>query len=92
MTLWASGFVALACIAIVTLSCWREWSSRQHELKNAETDMANLARSLTQHAEDTFELTDTVLNVLVGELELEGTGPASTTSSILPGRRGMDRR
>ena len=76
-TLWAAAFVALACMAIIALSSWREWSSRQVELKNAETDMANLARSLTQHAEDTFELTDTVLNVLVGQLELEGTGPAA---------------
>lgn len=77
MTLRAAAFVALACVAVVALSCWREWSSRQLELKNAETDMANLARSLTQHAEDTFELTDTVLNVLVGQLEMEGTGPAA---------------
>jgi diguanylate cyclase (GGDEF)-like protein/PAS domain S-box-containing protein len=77
MTLRASVFVAMSCLAIVALSCWREWSSRQFELKNAETSMANLARSLTQHADDTFELTDTVLNVLVGELELEGTGPAA---------------
>jgi len=77
VTLWAAAFVTLACMAIVALSCWREWSSRQLELKNAETDMANLARSLTQHAEDTFELTDTVLNVLVNQFELEGTGPTA---------------
>lgn len=77
LTFWASVFVAVACAAIVALSGWREWSSRQATLKNSETDMANLARSLTQHADDTFELTDTVLNVLVGQLELEGTGPAA---------------
>lgn len=77
LTFWASAFVATACMAIVVLSGWREWSSRLTELKSAETDMANLARSLTQQADDTFELTDTVLNVLVGQLELEGTGPAA---------------
>ncbi|WP_156951958.1 diguanylate cyclase domain-containing protein [Bradyrhizobium sp. WSM1743] len=69
--------MAVACVAIVAVSGWREWSSRLATLKSSETDMANLARSLTQHADDTFELTDTVLNVLVGQLELEGTGPAA---------------
>lgn len=77
LTLWASAFVAVACLAMVALSGWREWSSRQTLLKGSETDMANLARSVTQHADDTFELADTVLNVLVGQLELEGTSPAA---------------
>jgi len=35
--------------------------------------MANLARSLTQHADDTFELTDTILVGLVDRLEVGGT-------------------
>ncbi|OKO79777.1 diguanylate cyclase [Bradyrhizobium sp. NAS96.2] len=93
MTLAAAAFVALACVAIIALSCWREWSSRQLELKNAETDMANLARSLTQHAEDTFELTDTVLNVLVNQFELEGTGPAAVAKvqAFLARRRAVNR-
>ncbi|MEY9757357.1 C4-dicarboxylate-specific signal transduction histidine kinase [Bradyrhizobium yuanmingense] len=77
LTLWASAFVAVACLAIVALSGWREWSQRQTLLKGSETDVANLARSVTQHADDTFELADTVLNVLVGQLELEGTSPAA---------------
>lgn len=77
LTFWVSVFVAVACVAIVAVSGWREWSSRRATLKSSETDMANLARSLTQHADDTFELTETVLNVLVGQLELEGTGPAA---------------
>ncbi|MBH5402438.1 diguanylate cyclase [Bradyrhizobium sp. CNPSo 4010] len=64
-------------MAIVALSGWREWSSRLAVLRNAETDMANLARSVTQHADDTFELADTVLNMLVGQLELEGISPAA---------------
>jgi diguanylate cyclase (GGDEF)-like protein/PAS domain S-box-containing protein len=77
LPLWAAGFVALACVAILALSGWREWSSRQIDLKNAEVDMANLARSLTQHADDTFELTDTVLVGLVDRLEIDGTGSAA---------------
>ncbi|MHC4042408.1 diguanylate cyclase [Bradyrhizobium sp. 23AC] len=77
LTFWVSAFVAVACMAIVALSGWREWSSRLAVLKGSETDMASLARSLTQHADDTFELADTVLNVLVGQLELEGAGPTA---------------
>ena len=74
LSLWAAGFVALACVAILALSGWREWSSRQIDLKNAEVDMANLARSLTQHADDTFELADTILVALTNLLETDGTG------------------
>lgn len=93
LTFWASVFVAVACMAIVALSGWREWSSRLTVLQNSETDMANLARSLTQHADDTFELTDTVLNVLVGQLELEGTGPAAIAKiqTLLSRRKAANR-
>ena len=71
----AAAFVALVCIAILALSGWRELVSRNTELKNAEADMSNLARSLTQHAEDTFEVADTILIGMVYRLEHEGTGP-----------------
>jgi len=75
--LWAAGFVALACVAILALSGWREWEARQVELRNAEVDMANLAQSLTQHAEDTFELADTILAGMVDRMEVGGTSPAA---------------
>ena len=75
LPLWAAGFVALACVAILALSGWREWSARDAELKNAEIDMANLAESLAQHADDTFELVDNVLTGVVNRLEVDGTGP-----------------
>ena len=74
---WAAGFVALACVAILALSGWREWESRELDLHDAEVEMENLARSLTQHADDTFELTDTVLVGLVDRLETDGTSPAA---------------
>jgi diguanylate cyclase (GGDEF)-like protein/PAS domain S-box-containing protein len=71
----AGAFVALICVAILVLSGWREWSSREAELKNAEVDVANLSESLTQHADDTFELADNVLTGLVHRLGIDGTGP-----------------
>jgi diguanylate cyclase (GGDEF)-like protein/PAS domain S-box-containing protein len=93
VTMWASAFVALSCMAIVALSSWQEWASRQVELRDGERDMANLARSLIQHADDTFELTDTVLNVLVGQFELEGTGAAATArvQTFLARRKAVNR-
>ena len=57
----AAGFVALICVAILALSGWREWEARNAELRAAEVDVANLAQSLVQHADDTFELVDTIL-------------------------------
>jgi diguanylate cyclase (GGDEF)-like protein/PAS domain S-box-containing protein len=69
----AAAFVVLVCIAILALSGWREWTSRVTELKNSETDMSNLARSLAQHADDTFELSDAILIGMVDRLETDGT-------------------
>ena len=74
---WAAAFVALACVAILALAGWHAWSSRAVDLRTAEVEVENLARSLTQHAEDTFELADTVLVGLVDRLETDGTGPAA---------------
>ena len=77
----AAAFIAAVCVAILALSGWREWEARQSILQNAEIDMANLARSLIQHADDSFELIDNTLTVLVNQLELEGT-PASSIKKI----------
>jgi diguanylate cyclase (GGDEF)-like protein/PAS domain S-box-containing protein len=74
---WAAAFVALACVAILALAGWHAWSSRSADLRTAEVEVTNLARSLTQHAEDTFELADTVLVGLVNRLETDGTSPAA---------------
>jgi diguanylate cyclase (GGDEF)-like protein/PAS domain S-box-containing protein len=76
-------------LGILGLSGWREWNSRASDLKNAEIEMANLARSLTQHAEDTFELLDASIIGVATRLELEGTGPAaiSKLQTILESRK-----
>jgi diguanylate cyclase (GGDEF)-like protein/PAS domain S-box-containing protein len=75
LPLWVAGFVALACIAILALSVWREGESRKADLRHAEVEVANLARSLAQHAEDTFELADTILAGMVDRMEVGGTTP-----------------
>jgi diguanylate cyclase (GGDEF)-like protein/PAS domain S-box-containing protein len=65
----AGGFVALVCVAIIALSAWSEWASREKELGESEVELGNLARSLTQHAEDTFELGQSLLTGIVVALE-----------------------
>jgi diguanylate cyclase (GGDEF)-like protein/PAS domain S-box-containing protein len=87
--LFAAAFVALICIVIVGLSGWREWEARGVVLKTAEVDMANLARSLTQHAEDSFDLLDASIIGVVTRLELDGPTPASlaTLQKIIEARK-----
>jgi diguanylate cyclase (GGDEF)-like protein/PAS domain S-box-containing protein len=89
LPIWTAAFVALICVGILGLSGWREWNSRASDLKNAEIEMANLARSLTQHAEDTFELLEASIIGVATRLELEGTGAAaiSRLQTILESRK-----
>jgi PAS domain S-box-containing protein len=75
LPLRAAAFVALVCVVIVAMSGWREWSSREARLKVVEVEMSNLARSLTQHAEDTVELAETLLVGIVSGLETDGAKP-----------------
>jgi diguanylate cyclase (GGDEF)-like protein/PAS domain S-box-containing protein len=91
---WAAAFVALACVAILALAGWHEWSSRATDLRTAEVEVANLARSLTQHAEDSFELADTVLVGLVNRLETDGTSPPAVAKihNFLQVRRATGQR
>ncbi|WP_027552360.1 sensor domain-containing diguanylate cyclase [Bradyrhizobium sp. Cp5.3] len=93
LPLWAAGFVVLICVAILVLSGWREWEARNSELRNAEIDVANLAQSLVQHADDTFELVDTILVGLVHRLELDGMGSDTIgkLQTYLPTRKSSDR-
>lgn len=93
LPLWAAGFVVLICVAILGLSAWREWEARNADLRNAEIDVTNLAHSLIQHADDTFELVDTILVGLVHRLELDGTGPETIAKlqAYLPTRKSSDR-
>lgn len=93
LPLWAAGFVALICVTILGLSAWREWETRNAELRSAEIDVTNLAHSLIQHADDTFELADTILVGLVHRLELDGLGPDTIAKlqTYLPTRKSSDR-
>ena len=43
LPLWAGGFVALICFAILGLSGWREWEARNTELRSAEVDVTTVS-------------------------------------------------
>lgn len=75
LPLAAAIFVGLTCVAILALNALQEWNGRTAHLQNAEMDMANLSRSLTQHAEDSFALLDANILGAVARLEKDGTGP-----------------
>jgi diguanylate cyclase (GGDEF)-like protein/PAS domain S-box-containing protein len=94
MPLRAAAFVALVCLTIVGLSVWREWESREVTLKTAEVDLANLAHSLTQHAEDSLDLLDTGIVGVISRLETDGTGPdtISKLRKILVARKNSLKR
>ncbi|MCP3472092.1 diguanylate cyclase [Bradyrhizobium sp. CCGUVB1N3] len=77
LPLRAAAFVVLTCTAILGISGWREWSSRDALLRGTETEMANLARSLTQHAEDSLDLLDSGVVGVVSRLEMDGTDPST---------------
>src|ERR1700760_453405 len=74
---WAAVFVVLVCGSILGSSGWNEWVSRENEPRNAEVQLGNLTRLLTQHAEDTVELANTTLTGVVGSLETDGSGAAA---------------
>jgi diguanylate cyclase (GGDEF)-like protein/PAS domain S-box-containing protein len=75
LPLWTAVFVTLVCVVILAVTGGREWSARQSDLAAAEVSMGNLARSLAQHAEDSFDLLDASLFGALSRLEAEGTSP-----------------
>ncbi|MCP3391714.1 diguanylate cyclase [Bradyrhizobium sp. CCGB12] len=77
LPLRAAAFVVLTCATILGVSAWREWAARDAVLRGAETEMANVARSLTQHAEDSLDLLDSGVVGVVSRLEMDGAGPTT---------------
>jgi diguanylate cyclase (GGDEF)-like protein len=72
---WLKAFVLAVCLTIVALEGWRDWSERQEEFARIESEVANLAKSLVQHAEDTLELADAILVDIVDRIEHDGASP-----------------
>jgi hypothetical protein len=73
----AAVFVVFVCLSLAAMEAWREWTAYQGEIKEAETQSFNLAQSLAQHADDTFEIADTVLLEIVNRVETDGMSPTA---------------
>ncbi len=78
-------FALFICLALAATEVWRETGARAAALEDAERATANLAKSLAQHAEGTFDVIDTALIGLVERLEAReapGTALASVETVI----------
>ena len=75
LTWRAALYVAAICAAIVALESWREWVAYDAALTKAELDTRNLARSMRQHAEDTYEIADQAVSLVAFQIESAGTEP-----------------
>ncbi|MBB3019019.1 diguanylate cyclase (GGDEF)-like protein [Microvirga lupini] len=68
-------FVLVVCLVILGLEGWRDLHERNHEITRIRAETLNLAKSLTQHAQDTFELADALLVDVVDRVETGGLLP-----------------
>lgn len=70
----AALYVAAICLAILGLEGWREWNSYDAAVQRAISSSLNLAHSLRQHADDTFELAQDTVSAIVYEAQVAGLG------------------
>ncbi len=61
----AMRFLALVCLSLLAVQGWSSYSARQTYLHEANTSTINMARALSDHAESSLDLVDTVLAGLV---------------------------
>lgn len=80
-------FLVTVCLSMVALTAWQVWNSRNVQISEGEVMTSNLAKSLAQHAEDTFTEADTVLLGLQERMEIDGTGTQHMTRMSMLLRR-----
>ena len=71
----AVAYVIAVCIAIVAFEGWREWSTHDAALQKAQHEARNLASSIRQHAEDTYEIAAQAVAMVSYELSSHGPTP-----------------
>ncbi|MFZ6770081.1 sensor domain-containing diguanylate cyclase [Undibacterium sp. Di26W] len=71
------GFVILVCLSLVLMDGWRSWAARKNQLSEAQISTANMARAITQHADDTIKGADTALLGIVERIETDGVSSAA---------------
>lgn len=70
----AGVFVIIVAATLILFNVWQIWNAHQRDLKSAEYESANLARSLAQHADDTFLQVDNTLSDLTERIQTDGLG------------------
>ena len=65
VTRLAMMFLALVCVSLLTVEGWNSYSSRNTYLREANTSTVNMARALSDHAEASIDLVDTILSGVV---------------------------
>lgn len=87
-------YVVATCAAIVAFEGWHEWSVHDLAVAEVERDAQNLARSLRHHAEDTYEIAEQAVSMVVYELGETGTdvdGLARTEAYMMRLMQGAER-
>ncbi|HEY4316568.1 MAG TPA: diguanylate cyclase [Herbaspirillum sp.] len=75
ITATATLFVMLVCLIVIAITVWSAWDARSNELREAEIESENMARSLAQHADDTFKAADMRLVGIAERILNDGTSP-----------------
>jgi len=55
-------FLVLVCLSLLAVEGWSSYSSRNTYLREANTSTVNMARALSDHAEASLDLVDTILS------------------------------
>ncbi len=64
--------ISIVCVAVVGIDLYKTWDGRSREINDSRREVANLALSAAQHAEDAFQLADASLVALVELAEVSG--------------------
>ncbi|MDB5990165.1 MAG: diguanylate cyclase [Herbaspirillum sp.] len=75
VTMAATLFVLLVCLILAAITAWSAWNAHEVQLHELETATQNMARSLSQHADDAFKKADTALLGLTERIAIDGASP-----------------
>ncbi|HEX3863271.1 MAG TPA: diguanylate cyclase [Stellaceae bacterium] len=73
----APAFVVLVCLVIIGSEGFGLYAQRQKEMADARQETSNLARSLSQHAGDTFRTADASIVGAAHRLQMDGVSAES---------------
>ncbi|PZP62607.1 MAG: diguanylate cyclase [Pseudoxanthomonas spadix] len=69
------GFVLTVCLLFAGAEYWHGLETRREATAQIHLDAGNLARSVSQHAEDSILVADSVLSGIVENLRIDGAAP-----------------